>query len=193
MNHEPKIVLETDRLILRTWIQEDIDKLAVMNMDPRVMEYFPSTQDYQTTVKLIKHSNNLFNQHGFCLYATELKETGEMIGFVGLNIPDFEIPNFKPIQKPIVEMGWRLAFEYWGKGYATEGAKAVLDQGFNTLNLKEIVAFTPFNNLRSRRVMEKIGLKHNEKDDYDAKSFDENNPAKRQVLYRLKREEYLKS
>ena len=193
MNHEPKIVLETDRLILRTWTQADVDKLAVMNMDPRVMEYFPSTQDYQTTVKLIEHSNNLFSQYGFCLYATELKETGEMIGFVGLNIPDFDIPNFKPIQKPIVEMGWRLAFEYWGKGYATEGAKAVLDQGFNTLNLKEIVAFTPFNNLRSRRVMEKIGLKHNEKDDYDAKSFDENNPAKRQVLYRLKREEYLKS
>lgn len=191
MNEKSKIVLETERLTLRTWTQNDVDKQAAINIDPRVMEYFPSIQDYQTTVNFVEYSQNLYEKHGFCLYATELKDTGELIGFVGLNIPKFEIPNFKPIQIPVVEIGWRLAFDHWEKGYATEGALASLDQGFRSLNLKEIVSFTAINNLRSRNVMEKIGFTHDEKDDYDISGFDEGNPAKRQVLYRISQKKYL--
>lgn len=192
MKNDAKIILETERLILRTWTPEDIDKQAAMNIDPRVMEYFPSTQDHQTAVNFVEYSNNLFNKYGFCLYAAELKETGELIGFIGLNIPNFEIPNFKAIQKPVVEIGWRLGFDHWGKGYATEGAKAVLQHGFSDLNLKEIISFTAVKNMRSRNVMEKLGLTHNEADDYDCTKIPTDSHVKRQVLYRLTQKNYSK-
>jgi len=192
MTNKTKIILETERLILRTWSRYDIDKLVAMNSDPRVMEYFPDIQDLETTIKFIEYSTNLFNKYGFCLYAAELKDSHELVGFIGLNIPDFEIPNFLPIQKPVVEIAWRLAFDHWGKGYATEGAQAILHHGFIDLNLKEIISFTAVKNIRSRNVMEKLGLTHNEADDYDCTKIPINSHVKKQVLYRLSQEDYLK-
>ena len=111
-----------------------------------------------------------------------------MIGFLGLMIPSFEA-HFTPA----VEIGWRLSSTHWNQGYATEGAKAVLHYAFTSLNLPEVVSFTAVNNLASRRVMEKIGLQHNPKDDFDHPKLEQNSPLRRHVLYRLSRADYLKN
>jgi RimJ/RimL family protein N-acetyltransferase len=105
----------------------------------------------------------------------------DFIGFVGLNVPRFQT-HFTPC----VEIGWRLAFEYWGKGYATEGAKAAADYGFSELGLKEIVSFTVPGNERSRRVMEKIGMTHRPEDDFDHPILPIGHRCRRHVLFRLR-------
>lgn len=181
-------VLETERLILRTWKPTDVDLMAVIDQDPKVCEYLPAIGTRATTQtgidRIIKH----YAEHGFCLYAVELKENSEFIGWVGLSKPSFEA-HFTPA----VEIGWRLASQHWKKGYATEAAKAVLDYGFLALNLAEIVSFTVVNNRASRRVMEKIGLHHHPHDDFDHPRLAADSPLRRHVLYRLSKAEYLKS
>ena len=114
------------------------------------------------------------------MWATTIKETGEFIGFVGLSIPSFEA-HFTPC----VEIGWRLTSSHWGKGYATEAALAVLKIGFEKYRLKEIVSFTASVNKRSIRVMEKIGMIHNVKDDFNHPKLAIDHPLSRHVLYRI--------
>src|SRR5262249_22469352 len=99
-------------------------------------------------------------------------------------------PSFDAHFTPAVEVGWRLAFDYWGKGYATEGAKAALAYGFGTLNLEEIVSITSVQNERSRHVMEKIGMQHTSKDDFDHPKLPKGHPLRRQVLYRISQQEW---
>jgi spectinomycin phosphotransferase len=202
MPHEndTKIILTTNRLILRTWKESDIPLMAAISSDPLVMEHFPSTQDMAATRALIDHINQHYEKFGYALYAVELKDaldpslkhegTG-FIGFVGLNVPTFEIPHFQPTSLPIVEIGWRLSSKHWGKGYATEAAKAVLHYAFTELKLNEVISFTVTANTNSRRVMEKIGLHHSEKDDFDHPKLEEESPLKRHVLYRLTKNEYI--
>jgi RimJ/RimL family protein N-acetyltransferase len=188
--NEPKVIFTTDRLILRTWKPSDIPLMATISSDPLVMEHFPATQDIAATQALVDHINQHYEKFGYALYAVEIKDTREFIGFVGLNHPPFEIPNFKPKGLPIVEIGWRLSSNHWGQGYATEAAKAVLDYAFTELNLCEIISFTVPANTKSRHVMEKIGLHHSEADDFDHPKLEENSPLKRHVLYRLMRDNY---
>lgn len=190
MKSIPKIILSTDRLILRTWNVSDIPLMTAISSDPLVMEHFPSTQDLATTQRLIDHINQQYEKFGYAVYAVETKDTHEFIGFVGLSHPPFEIPNFQPKGLPIVEIGWRLSSQHWGRGYATEAAKAVLHYAFTKLNLGEIISFTVVANVNSRRVMEKIGLHHSENDDFDHPKIEENNPLRRHVLYRLTQNEY---
>lgn len=185
-----KIILSTDRLILRTWKPSDILPMTAISSDPKVMEHFPALQDNAATEALIAHINHHYEQFGYALYATEIKETHEFIGFVGLNHPRFTIPNFQPKGLPIVEIGWRLAAKHWKQGYATEAAKAVLHYAFTELDLHEIISFTVTANTKSRRVMEKIGLHHSEADDFDHPNLQDDSPLKRHVLYRLTRDEY---
>ena len=180
-------ILETERLILRTWNEKDIAPMTAINQDPKVCEYLPSIGNRSTTEAMLQRFIKHFNEHHFSLYAVELKSTDEMIGFLGL-IP----PSFEAHFTPAIEIGWRLASMHWNKGYATEAALAVLDYGFNQLKLNEIVSFTVPKNRASRRVMEKIGLNHNPKDDFDHPKLDEDSPLKRHVLYRLARINYLK-
>lgn len=187
------IILTTKRLILRTWKSTDTPLMAAISSDPLVMEHFPAIQDMTATQALINHINQHFETFGYALYAVETKETHEFIGFVGLNHPPFDIPHFQPAELPIVEIGWRLSSKHWGKGYATEAAKAVLYYAFTELNLGEIISFTVVANSKSRRVMEKIGLHHSETDDFDHPKLEENSPLRRHVLYRLTRENYLKN
>lgn len=188
---ESKIIITTERLKLRTWLMEDIPMMALISSDPKVMEYFPATQDLKATERLINRINEQYKNYGYTLYATEIKETGEFIGFVGLSHPPFIIPDFKSSVRPIVEIGWRLSSDHWGKGYATEAAKAVLAYAFNVLNLNEIISFTTIANVRSRKVMEKIGLCHDEQDDFAHPMLDDNSPLTKHVLYRLTRDQYL--
>lgn len=130
-------IIKTERLILRTWRKEDTDHYFQINQDPQVMEYFSGLQDLETTKNFITKVNNHFDKHGYSLYATARKDTNEFIGFIGLFVADFEA-HFTPA----TEIGWRLSSKHWGKGFATEGAKAVLDYAFRKLKIPEIVSFT---------------------------------------------------
>ena len=179
-------ILETDRLILRTWSDDDLQPMLAINQDPKVMEYFPGLQDLETTKNFITKVNDHFNKYGYSLYACERKDTNEFIGFIGLLIADF-----KAHFTPAIEIGWRLSSKHWGQGFATEGAKAALDYAFRELKISEIVSFTTAGNAKSIRVMEKIGLQHNVNDAFDHPKLDDTSPLKRHVLYRLSREKYL--
>ncbi len=177
--------IKTKRLFLRPWKEQDIEPFSRMNADPRVMEYFPATQSREESERFIKKVMAHFGRYGFGIWAVSLLESGEFIGFIGLLHVDFAVPF-----TPAVEIGWRLGLDHWGKGYATEGALVCLQFGFTTLNLQEIVSFTAKQNMRSRRVMKKIDMHHDPKDDFDHPKLPEGHPLRRHVLYRLKASEW---
>jgi len=181
-------IIETERLILRTWLDSDLEPMSKINQDPLVMEYLPQLYDLQHTKKFIEKEKDSYLKLGYTRYAVELKKSGEFIGFVGLVMDDFNA-HFMPA----TGIGWRLASSHWGKGYATEAAKAVLHYAFTKLKLDEIVSFTVVANAKSRRVMEKISLKYNKADDFDHPEIDQDSPLLRHVLYRLSRDEYLQN
>ena len=170
----------TDRLRLRAWRQADRAPFAALNADPRVMEHFQSPLARGRSDALARQIEAHFERHGFGLWAVEVPGIADFAGFIGLSIPHFEA-HFTPC----VEVGWRLAAEHWGKGYATEGAAAALQYGFETLHLGEIVAVTVPGNVRSRRVMEKIGMVRSAGDDFDHPLVSAGHPLRRHVLYRI--------
>ena len=172
--------LQTERLLLRRWCGSDRLPFQAMNADPRVMEFMPGLLTPQASDDLIDRAEQHFVRNGFGPYAAELLEEKIFIGFIGLSIPSFDAPFM-----PAVEIGWRLAFDQWGKGLATEGAQAVVRFAFETLQLPGLVSFTSTGNLRSRRVMEKIGMTHDPADDFDHPRLPESHPLRRHVLYRL--------
>ena len=179
--------VKTDRLILRPWGEKDLEPFALLNADPRVREYFPGLLSRQESDHSVKLMSDHIERYGWGFWAASLIETGEFIGFIGLEDVYFKAHFTTP---PAVEIGWRLAFNYWGKGYATEGALAALQYGFESLNLKEIVSFTAVQNQRSRHVMEKIGMHHDPKDDFDHPKLLEGYSLRRQVLYRINHSEW---
>lgn len=146
--------LETERLKLRHWQKDDLEPFARLNGDRKVMEWFPKMLDKDETAAFIEYIRDHFKTYQFGLWAVELKDNGEFIGFVGLWKPKFEA-DFTPC----VEVGWRLLSEHWGRGYAPEAAIASINDGFNRAGLDEIMSFTSVHNKKSIRVMEKIGLK----------------------------------
>ena len=146
--------LQTERLLLRGWENEDIDPFSALNADESVMEFFPEVRSRAETKKAIARFSNHFDKHNFGFFAAEELETGRFIGFIGLSNVGYET-DFTPC----VEIGWRLAVEHWGKGYATEGARACLEFGFQFLNLNKVYSFTPILNTRSENVMRKLGMK----------------------------------
>ena len=172
--------METERLLLREWKAEDRPPFAEMNADPRVMQYFPSLLTPKESDALVERVEAHFEQHRFGPWAAELKATGEFAGFIGLSVPRFEA-HFTPC----VEIGWRLAARFWNQGLATEGARAVLRFGFETLGLEEIVSFTAVENWASRRVMEKIRMRRDPADDFDHPEITAGHPLLRHVLYRI--------
>ncbi len=171
-------MIQTDRLILRQWRTSDLDACAQMNADEDVMRYFPSTLSKEETMAMIERFSRGIEEQGWGFWACELKENHVFIGFIGIN--DRLIP--KPIA-PAVEVGWRLLKEYWGKGYATEGAKACLDFAFNQLGIEQIVSFTAEKNFRSRKVMERIGMKY--EGEFEHPKLPQGHPLRRHVLYRI--------
>ena len=173
----------TPRLLLRRFWPADRDPFAAMNADPRVMEHFPALLSVEETDGRIARIEAHFDTHGFGAWALEIPGVTPFAGFVGLTIPPFEAAF-----TPCVEVGWRLAADFWGKGYATEGAKAVLAFGFESLGLDEIVSFTVPANTRSRRVMEKLGMTHDPRDDFDHPLLPEGHALRRHVLYRIRRD-----
>lgn len=175
------VVIETPRLILREWREADKKHFARINADPKVMEFFPARLTRAQSDALVAKLEAHFRKHGFGMYATELRSSNAFIGFVGLNIP-----SFRAHFTPCVEIGWRLSPEVWGQGLATEGAMAVLDYVREVLRLDELVSFTVPSNVRSRRVMEKLGMLHDPADDFDHPQLPPGHRLRRHVLYRLR-------
>lgn len=133
----------------------------------------------------IERQKTHLSQHGFCFWVLESKDSGEFIGAAGLLRVGYEAPF-----TPAVEVGWRVAHQFWGKGYAPEAAARAIEFGFQNHRLREIVANTVYVNSNSRRVMEKLGMSNNSLDDFDHPMVPINNPLRRQALYRLRRENW---
>ena len=174
--------LRTARLYLRRWRDSDRKPFSFLNADPFVIEHFPARLSSEESDALAVRIETHFDQHAFGLWAVEIQGAVPFAGYIGLSIPSFEA-HFTPC----VEIGWRLAREYWGCGYATEGAQAALIFGFEQLRLAEIVSFTVPANLRSRRVMEKLGMSRDPSDDFDHPMLPAGHPLRQHVLYRLAR------
>jgi RimJ/RimL family protein N-acetyltransferase len=172
-------MIQTERLILRPWRDADREPFARITADPRVMEFFPAVLTREESDALVDRCDAHYRQYGFTYFAAELCATSELVGFIG--IARTPIPHLVPL----VEIGWRLAFENWNRGLATEGARAALRYGFEQLHLPEIVAFTATDNVRSRRVMEKLGMVHDPAGDFDHPKIPAGNPLQRHVLYRI--------
>ena len=173
--------LETERLRLRRWNDGDREPFAELNADPIVMEFFTATLSRTESDAFVDRIEGDFDSHGFGLWAVELKSSGEFIGYVGLWKPTFEA-HFTPA----VEVGWRIAKRFWGSGLATEAARSAIDDGFDRLRFEEIVSFTSGINVRSRRVMEKLGMTHDPVDDFEHPSVAPGDPLRPHVLYRLR-------
>jgi RimJ/RimL family protein N-acetyltransferase len=186
------IEFETERLRLRQWIESDREPFARLNADPRVMEFLPSRLDRSTSDAMVDRLLTLIIDRGWGLWAVESKQDKQFIGYVGLHIPTAELPF-----SPCVEIGWRLAFEYWGKGYTTEAADAALKVGFvggafpwgNRLELPEIVSFTTINNHRSSAVMERLGMTR-DTETFEHPSIPVGYLLCENCLYRLSREKW---
>jgi RimJ/RimL family protein N-acetyltransferase len=183
--HTPLPHIDTERLLLRPWRDSDREPWAAMNADPRVREFFPGLLDREQSDASQDRLNTHIAEHGFGFWALEERASGAFIGFTGLLHTTFPAPF-----TPCVEVGWRLAHQAWGKGYATEAALASLDHGFGRLGLSSIVSFAVAANIRSRRVMERIGMRHDPDGDFDHPSIPAGDPLRRHVLYRISAEEH---
>lgn len=173
--------LRTERLLLRQWRERDRDAWAAICADPRVMAHFPATltraeADHWATVNAAR-----IEEQGWGLWAVEVVDGPPFVGFTGLLTPDFAVPG-RP--DGCVEVGWRLAAEQWGRGYAPEAAAAVLDHAFDALGCDEVVSFTAVGNANSRRVMEKLAMVHEQ--DFDHPKLP-GHRLERHALYRLAR------
>lgn len=175
-------LIETERLLLRRWRPSDLEAFARMNADPLVMEYFPGLLDRERSDALAAASDALFDEVGYGLFAVEVKQGDPFVGFVGV----------RPLAGDVdlsflgeAEIGWRLAARAWGRGFAPEAARACLAFGFEEHGLSEIVSFTTAGNLRSRRVMEKIGMRHDTGGDFEHPRIEPGHRLRPHVLYRL--------
>lgn len=149
--------MRTGRLILRGWTDEDRLPFADLNADPEVMEHFPARLTRAESDALVDLIMRHFDQHGFGLWAVEAEEG--FIGFTGLAVPRFHVDWMDHREQPVVEVGWRLRRSAWGRGYATEAARACLHYAFDELEREEVVSFTVVGNSRSRAVMERLGMR----------------------------------
>jgi ribosomal-protein-alanine N-acetyltransferase len=170
----------TTRLVLRRWMDSDREPFARLNADPEVMEHFPGVLDRAASDALVDRIEAHFAEHGFGLWAIEVQGGEPFIGFVGLLHVGFEA-HFTPA----VEVGWRLARSAWGRGFATEAAGEACRIAFAALRLPAIVSFTVPANLRSRAVMERLGMTHDPSDDFEHPKLAKGHPLRRHVLYRL--------
>lgn len=175
------VFIQTERLALRSWMESDRDAFARLNADRRVMAFLPHVLSREKSDGSFDRIQAHFRRHGFGLFAAALRDDDAFIGFIGLFMPSFEA-HFTPC----VEIGWRLAVEYWNRGLATEGARAVVRYAFDVLRLDELVSFTVPANARSRRVMEKIGMTLDPEGGFDHPSLPPGHPFRPHVLYRLK-------
>jgi RimJ/RimL family protein N-acetyltransferase len=160
------IHLETERLLVRDWVDDDFESFAALNADARVMEHFPAVSSRDRSDMFAKRIQLDLDRNGVGFYAVEVKATSRFIGFIGLSSIGFQAAF-----SPAVQVGWRLAFGAWGQGYASEAAKACFAHGFGELGLDEIVSFTTRRNERSIAVMERIGMTRDPEGDFECPQF----------------------
>lgn len=172
------MVLETARLRLRPWRESDLAPFAALNADPAVMEHFPAVQSREESDAFARRAMALVGERGWGHWAIEVVGGAPFIGFAGLSVKTFEAPF-----TPCTEVGWRLARDAWGHGYATEAARAAVDFGFRELGLAEIVSYTTLRNLRSIAVMERLGMRRDI--EFDHPLIAPESPVRRHLLYRL--------
>lgn len=180
--------IRTQRLILRRWEERDRPLFHRINSDDQVMRFFPVRRSRAQSDAVMDHFLSVIDENGFGFTAAEIAETGETIGFIGLQPCDVEADSYP---NDAVEIGWRLAPEFWGEGYATEGASAWLDYGFQTAALDEIISLAVWNNDPSTAVMKRLGMRYDEGADFDNPKVPDTHPhLKRHVVYRISREEW---
>lgn len=172
--------LKTERLILRPWKERDLAPFGKMNADAKVREFFPSLLTQEQSDQTAKKIQDEIEKLGYGFWAVEIPKVADFIGFIGLHHVSYQA-HFTPA----IEIGWRLDVPYWGKGYATEGALRALEYAFDELCLKEIVSFTTVTNIKSRKVMEKIGMHRKEEDDFHHPLLPEGHPLSLHVLYKI--------
>ena len=172
------VTLRTERLLLRPWRDPDLAPFAAMSADPEIMEFLLPLAEPGACAVWAARLEAHWREHGFGRWVVEIPGEASFAGVVGLAWIPYEA-HFTPA----VEIAWRLARAYWGRGYATEAARAALDYGFDQLGLAEIVAVTVPANQRSRRVMERLGMTRDPADDYDHPNVPEG-PLRRHMLYR---------
>jgi RimJ/RimL family protein N-acetyltransferase len=172
-------MIRTERLLLRSWRDDDLEPFAAMSADPIVMEHFPSLLDRARTAEVIGRIRGHFDREGYGLWAVEVPGVAPFIGFTGIARV--------PFRGEWIEVWWRLAREHWAQGYATEAARASLDWGFANLDVDEIVAMTVPANVRSQRVMEKLGMRRDPAADFEHPSIPEGSPLRPHWLFRLPR------
>jgi len=175
-------IIETARLILRPWRDADVDEWVAMSADPRVMEFFASTQERADAETAAAVMRERMDRNGFGWWALDVKGGASFAGVIALQ----DVPFGAPFT-PAFEVGWRLAHEHWGRGYATEGARAALEFAFAELQHEEVVAMTAAVNLRSQMVMRRLGMTHDETDDFDHPRLALGHRLRRHVLYRASR------
>jgi len=172
-------VLQGAGFLLRGWREADTAPFAALNADREVMEHFPAPLTRAESDALMERAQAALEERGWGLWCLDVD--GACVGFVGLAVPRFEA-HFTPC----VEIGWRLARAAWGHGYATAAARLALAHGFDVVGLSEIVSFTATSNLRSQRVMQRLGMTHDPAEDFDHPRLAEGHPLRRHVLYRLR-------
>jgi RimJ/RimL family protein N-acetyltransferase len=176
--------LHTERLLLRRWRPSDREPFAAMNSDPEVMEHLHGLMSREESDAFIDLMEAQWGGMGYGRWAIEVPGEADLIGFVGLAVPAF---------MPTDEIGWRLARRFWGRGFATEAARAVLADAFERPGLTEVVSFTVPANVRSTRVMERLGMTNDPNDDFDHPRFPPGHRLSRHVLYRMDRERWVRT
>jgi len=177
-------MLKTERLLLRPWTEEDFLPFSEMCGDKDVMEFFPALLTKSESDGIANRAKSLIDRRGWGFWAVEVPDQESFIGFVGLHIPNENLPF-----SPCVEIGWRVAKKYWGQGYATEAAKKSLSYAFTELNLNEVVSFTTIANTRSQKVMKKIGMS-NTGNNFMHPDIKSTHPQCEHVLYKITKPEY---
>ncbi|MPZ28569.1 MAG: GNAT family N-acetyltransferase [Micromonosporaceae bacterium] len=172
--------MHTPRLLLRRWREADLRPFAALNADPTVMAHYTAPLTPARSDHLVDRIESAFTRDGFGLWAVEVTATGQFIGLTGLA----EV-TFAAHFVPAVEVGWRLARQAWGNGYATEAARAALEYGFEVVGLDEIVSFTSVPNRRSQAVMRRLGMTHDPADDFDHPHLPAGHRLRRHLLYRI--------
>jgi RimJ/RimL family protein N-acetyltransferase len=179
-------LLQTTRLRLRQWQDKDLEPLAALNADEEVMEFFPATLDYKESQKAATKYKSKIEENGWGFWVSERLNDGAFMGIVGLNrVDDLPIGDY-------VEVGWRLAKPFWGFGYASEAASACLDFAFKELALEEVVAITTVNNVRSRAVMERLGM-YDSGENFAHPKVEAASGLKEHVLYKISRDRFEQS
>jgi len=175
---ETKYLFTSERLGFRNWKDEDLPPMAVICADKEVMEFFPKTLSILETKEFIDRMKLQFKKTGYCYFAVEEMKTETFIGFIGLNYKDF-----KSDFTPCVDVGWRISKNYWNKGYATEGAKSCLEYAKNKLKLKKVFSIAPAINIKSEKLMQKIGMQKEKEFIFDL--LEDNDRLRNCVLYKI--------